>query len=100
MRRRAAAAAAVPTRYNSSREHSNQVAITSIPLALSNDCELHASCSTVPRRYPDSTQSKSNFQSPDGEHWVTDRRKIAWHYVASFWFMVDVLSIGVSLFDI
>ena len=31
---------------------------------------------------------------------MTGRRKIAWRYVASFWFMVDVLSIGVSLFDI
>ena len=31
---------------------------------------------------------------------MTGRRKIAWHYVASFWFIVDVLSIGVSLFDI
>ena len=29
-----------------------------------------------------------------------DRRKIAWRYVTGVWFVVDVLSIGVSLFDI
>ena len=31
---------------------------------------------------------------------MTDRGKIAWRYMTGIWFMVDVLSIGVSLFDI
>ena len=31
---------------------------------------------------------------------MTGRRKIAWRYVTGVWFVVDVLSIGVSLFDI
>jgi hypothetical protein len=100
--RRSASAAAVPSRYKSSREPSREPSHHVQPLAMVPPA-AHASCSMVchlPRRYPDTTRSKSSFQSPDGEHWVTDRRKIAWHYVASFWFIVDVLSIGVSLFDI
>jgi len=43
---------------------------------------------------------ETDIKSPEGEHWVMDRRKIAWRYVTGVWFVVDVLSIGVSLFDI
>ena len=38
--------------------------------------------------------------SPQGERWVTDPRKIAIHYALSAWFPIDVFSIAVSGFDI
>jgi len=41
----------------------------------------------------------SDLSSPT-ERWVTDRRKIAWHYLSSAWLPVDIISIGVSGFDI
>jgi len=38
--------------------------------------------------------------SPEGEKWVNDPGKIARHYTRSGWFYIDILSIGVSGFDI
>ena len=38
--------------------------------------------------------------NPSGERWVKDPREIAKRYVRSFWFYVDMISIGTSLFDI
>ena len=43
----------------------------------------------------------SNTGARDGKaaSWVNEPRKIAWHYVTSPWFPLDVLSIGVATFD-
>ena len=55
---------------------------------------LPAASASRTRRYP-----TSDLSSPT-ERWVTDRRKIAWHYLSSAWLPVDIISIGVSGFDI
>lgn len=38
--------------------------------------------------------------NPSGERWIKDPRDISKRYVRSFWFYVDMISIGTSLFDI
>lgn len=35
-----------------------------------------------------------------GKYWELDPKDIAWHYVTSFWFYLDIVSVGVSGFDI
>lgn len=44
--------------------------------------------------------SVPDHKSHKGEKWITSRRKIAWHYLTSVWFPVDLVSIAVSAFDI
>ena len=58
------------------------------------DVHLPAAPSSRTRRYP-----TSDLSSPTAR-WVTDRRKIACHYLSSAWLPVDIISIGVSGFDI
>ena len=46
------------------------------------------------------TGYQSNPLDTNSALWVFDMRKIAWHYVTSAWFYVDVLSIAVGIFDL
>ena len=41
----------------------------------------------------------TDVNSPEGERWVRDQRKIARRYLTSWWFCIDTLSIAVSGFD-